>query len=169
MLAVEDDEVPDQLPVGRVGFRFDREAGRADEFGKFVAAQRDLADHAVRAASAALQRPEQVGVRTGIRKTNLAVSSDDLGLQQAAGSGSIVLREASEAAALNQAGHADRQASAALNVLPPISGHRIVGLPPKDPGTQRDSRLGRHGAFAAPWNERVMHRDFVHAPRPDQQ
>src|SRR5262245_16438564 len=117
MLAVENDEVPDQLPVGSVGFRFDREAGGADEFGQFVEAQRDLADDAVTAASAALQRPEQVSVRAGIGQTNLAVSGDDLGLQQAASSGSIVLREAPEAAALNQAGHADRQASAALNVL----------------------------------------------------
>src|SRR5262249_29823490 len=126
MFMVEGHELPDQPPVVSVGSRSDCEVGCAEEFGKFVEAQGDFANHTVTAASAALQGPEQVRIGAGIGKANLAVSRHDLGFEQAASGQPIMLREASEAAALNQAGHANRQASAALNVSPSVCGHGIV-------------------------------------------
>src|SRR5215203_672566 len=61
MLMVEGHELADQPPAIRVGSRLDREAGCAEEFGKFVETQCDLADDAEAAAAAALQCPEQIG------------------------------------------------------------------------------------------------------------
>src|SRR5215468_5074227 len=117
MLAVEAHELADQAPVGVVRRRFDGHVDGTKELGQLVHAERHLADHAEAAASAAFQRPEQIRIRACIRDANLPVGRDDFRLEQTSRSAAIVLREAAEASALNQASEAHRRASAALYVL----------------------------------------------------
>ena len=83
ILAIEADELADQAPIGIIGRRFDREVGGAEELGKIVRAHRHLAHDAEAAASAAFQRPEQIGIGACIRDSNLAVGGDDFGFEQA--------------------------------------------------------------------------------------
>src|SRR5260370_25462885 len=130
MLLVEAHELADQAPIGIVRRRFDREVGGAEELGKIVNPQCQLTHHAVAAASAAFQRPEQIGVGPRIRDANLAVRSDYFGFQQASRGKAVVLRETSKAAALDQTSHAYCRASATLNVFPTLGRNRVVALHP---------------------------------------
>ena len=73
-------------------------------------------DDAQTAAAAALERPEQFRIAAGVGDAHLAVGGDDLGLQQAGRRRAEALREAAEAAALNQSRDADVGAAAALDI-----------------------------------------------------
>src|SRR5271169_3732058 len=106
MLAVETHELTDQAPIGIVRRRFDREVSGAEELGKIVYAQCQLAHHAEGTAAAALERPEQIGVGACIRDANLAVGGYYFGFEQTSRGGAVMLRVTSEAATLNQARHA---------------------------------------------------------------
>ena len=74
----------------------------AEELGQLVNAQRHLAHHPEAAASAAFQRPEQIGIGACIRDANLAVGSDYFGFEQTSCGSAVVLRVTSKATALNQ-------------------------------------------------------------------
>src|SRR5215469_16682785 len=62
MVAIETHELADQALVGIIRRRSDREVGDTEEPGKIMKTQRQLTHHAKGPASAALQRPEQIGV-----------------------------------------------------------------------------------------------------------
>src|SRR5262249_29037439 len=162
MLAVEAHELADQAPVGVVGRRFDGDADGTEELGQLVHAERHLADHAEAAASTALQRPEQIGVRACIRDANLAVRRDDFGLEQTSRGAAIMLREAAEASALNQASEAHRRASAALYVFATLGGDCLIRLHADRSRAERHRRLWLHSMLAALRNERGIDRDVVH-------
>ena len=83
---------------------------RAEELGQRVRAQRDAGDDS-KPAAAALQRPEEVGIRAGVGDPDLAVGGHDFRLDEARAGQSIGLREAAEAAAQDEPGDADRQCS----------------------------------------------------------
>src|SRR5580658_3544270 len=102
MLPIEAHELADQTPIGIIRRRLDLEAGVAKELGKVVQLERNLTDDAEGASSSALERPEQIGAGAGVRDPDLSVSGDDFRLEQAGRRSSIVLRETSEAAALQQ-------------------------------------------------------------------
>src|SRR5580658_3006421 len=149
MLPVETHELPDQAAIRIIRPRLDREIDRAEVLGKVVHEQRHLTNYAKGAASAALQRPKQIRIGASIRDTNLAVGADDLGLEQAARCGAIVLRETSEAAALHQARESHRQTAAALNVFPTLGGNCLIGPPSDRSRTDRHGRLRLHNALAS--------------------
>src|SRR5271154_5266286 len=113
-LAVEAHKLTDQAPIRIIGRRLDREADHAEILGKVVQLERNSTDDAEGAASAAFQRPEEIGVGACVRDPDLSVSGDDFRLEQAGRRRSIVLRETSEAAALQQPREAHGRASTAL-------------------------------------------------------
>ena len=115
-LAVEADDLADQPAERGVRGRLDRHEHGAEELRQIVRPQREPGHDAEAAATAALDRPEQVRIRAGVGDPHRAVGGDDLGFQQARRGHAVGLREASEAAALDQAGDAHGQAAAALDV-----------------------------------------------------
>jgi hypothetical protein len=120
------------------------------------------------AASAAFQRPEQIGIGAGIRDADLAVGGDDFSLEQTSRRSPIALGVASKAAALNQTCEADGHASAALDVFPAVRGYRRISLHTDDAGTEGHRRLRLHRVLASTRDEYIMHRDIVHMARPDE-
>ena len=80
--------------------------------------QRSIGDHAVAAASAAFERPEQIAVSACIRNAYIAVGSDYFGFERASAGRTIVLRETAKAATLNQTRHAYGRAPSPLNIFP---------------------------------------------------
>src|ERR1700735_4484028 len=102
MLPIEAYELADQAPISIIRRRLDLEAGVAKELRKIVQLERNLADDAEGAASTAFERPEQIGVGACVRDPDLSIRGDDFRLEQACRRSSIVLRETSEAAALQQ-------------------------------------------------------------------
>ena len=62
LLAVKADELADEATVSVVRCGLDGDDGSAEKLGQFARAQRHFADYAEAAASAALQRPEEIGV-----------------------------------------------------------------------------------------------------------
>src|SRR6516225_1428840 len=114
-----------------------------------MGAQCHLAHHAEGAAAPALQRPEEIGICTCIGDPDLAVGRHYLSFEQAAGGGSIVLRETSKAAALNQAAEAYREASSPLNVSPSLGGHSLIRLYPYRAGSERHCGLRLHHMLAS--------------------
>ena len=81
----------------------------------------------------------------------------------------IGLREAAEAAALDQAGDADRHAAAALHIAAAPGRHLVVGVSPDCAGPDRHRRLRLGAALAAGADEGVVQDDRVHMARPDEQ
>src|SRR6185312_10856336 len=108
----------------------DDETDTAEELGQLEGAQGQSRDHAQTAATAALEAPEQLGVRAGVGDAYLAVGGDDFCLQQVGCRGTPALRQAAETAALHQPGHAHRGAAAALHVAAAAGGYRVVGVDP---------------------------------------
>ena len=169
MLMVEAHELANQAPIGIIRRRFDREVGGAEELGKIVHPQCHLTHYAEAATSAAFQRPEQIGVSACIRDANLAVGSDYFGFQQTSCGSAVVLRVTSKATTLNETRQAYCRASATLNVFPALGRNRVVRLHPDRSSADRHRRLRLHSMLASLRNERVMHLDIVHVPRPNQQ
>ena len=166
-LRVEFHDLGDQAPVGFIRRRLDGRGNRAEEFRQRVRAQSDAGDDAEPAA-AALQRPEEIRIRAGVGDFDLAVGGHDLGLYEARAGLSIGLRAASEAAAQNEAGDADRHAAAALHVTAPFGHHLVVGMSPDCAGLDRHGLLRLRAALAAGADEGVVHCDRVHVARPDE-
>ena len=133
-----------------------------------MGAQRDARDDTQAAAATALDRPEQLRVGASIRDAHLAVGGDHLGFEQAGRRCAEVLRKRAEAAALHQAGDADRRAAAALDVAAAARGDSGVGIAPHGARAERDRRLRRR-AGAAVRDERIMHGHRIHRARPHQQ
>lgn len=148
---------------------FDRHVHGAEEVRQVMGAQREPGHDAEGAAIAALQRPEQVRMGAGVGDPHGAIGGDDLGFQQARRGQAVSLREAAEAAALDQARHADGQAAAALDVAAGLGRHRIVDVPPDRTRLDRDRRLRRESTGAPGADKRVVQGDPVHPPGPDQQ
>ncbi len=119
-------------------------------------------------AAAALQRPEEVGVRAGVGELHVAVGGHDLRFEEACRGEAIAFGKASEAAAEDQAGDADGHAAAALDVAPTLGRHRVVSLSPICPRLYRHRRLRLRAPLAAGADKGVLHDDFGHAARPDQ-
>ena len=82
--------------------------------------QRDAGDDAEAAPAAAFERPEEIGMRAGVRDPHRAVGGDDFGFEQTGGGQAVALGETAEAAALNQSRDADGRTPAALNVAPAL-------------------------------------------------
>src|SRR5208337_2002202 len=110
-LAIEFDDLGDEATVGVVGRRLDDSENRAEEIWKLVRAQSDAGDDS-EPASAALERPEEVGIGAGVGDFDVAVGGHDLSLQEARPGQAIGLRKAAEAAPLDQTGDADGHAAA---------------------------------------------------------
>ena len=81
MLGVEAYEGVKQAAVCLVRRRFDIEHDDTEVLGKLVRADRELADRAESATSAALERPEQIGIDACVRNLDLTVRRDDFGFQ----------------------------------------------------------------------------------------
>ena len=135
---------------------------------QLVRGERDSRDDAEAAAASALEPPEELGIRARVGDADLAVGGHDLGLEQARRGHAEVLREAAEAAALDQARDADRAAAAALDVAAAARRDGVVGLEPSRAGFDRDGRRAARRP-AALRHERVVQGDRVHVARPDQQ
>jgi hypothetical protein len=134
-----------------------------------VHAQSQLADDTKGAASATFQSPKQIGIGAGIGDADLAVGGYDLGFKQARGGHAVVLGEAAETAALNQAGDANRGTAAALNVRSRLGRDGIIGLQPNCSSANRDRALWSLERLATLSNETVMQGDIVHVARPNQE
>ena len=143
---VEAHELADQAPIRIIRRRFDREVRGTEELRQIVNTQRHLAHHAEAAATAALQRPEQIGVRACIRDANCAVRSDHFGFEQASCGEAVAFRITAKATALNQTRQAHRQASATLNIFPALVVTASYACIPIDSGAERDRRLRRRRA-----------------------
>ena len=137
--------------------------------GSSCRAHRHPAHDTEGAATAAFQRPEQVGISACVRDPNLAIGSDYFSFEHTPRSRTVVLGEAPKATALNQTRQAHGKASAALHVFSALRGDRVVCLRSDRPGAERHCRLRLHSVLASIRNERVMHRDIVHVTRRDQQ
>ena len=168
-LAVEADDPADQPAERGVRRRLDRHEHGAEELRQVMRPQREPGHDAEAAATAALERPEQVRIGAGVGDPHRAVGGDDLGFQQARRGHAVRLREASEAAALDQAGDAHGQAAAALDVAARLRRDGVVDLPPDRARLDRDGRLRLVSSRAPGTDERVVHGDGVHPSRPDQQ
>ena len=131
--------------------------------------QREPGHDAEAPATAALEPPEQVRIGAGIRDPHGAIGGDDLGFQQARRRHPIGLGEASEAAALDQAGDAHGHAAAALDVAARLRRHGFVDLAPDRTRLDRDRWLRLVLSRAAGTDECVVHGDGIHLSRPDQQ
>src|SRR6516225_11348644 len=114
--AVEAHKLVEQATINAVGCGRDGEEGSAHEFRKLAHAESEFADSAKASTSAAFERPEDIGVGAGVGNANLSVGGDDFGFEQTGRGGTVVLGEAAEAAALNEARHSYRGASATLNI-----------------------------------------------------
>ena len=167
-VAIEIDEAADQSAVGGVGCRGDRHERAAEPVRQFVGTQREAGHNTETAATATLDRPEQLRVAARVDDAHRAVRGDDLGFDQAARRGAVILRERAESAALDEPGDADGRAAAALHIATGPRRHRIVDVHPDRTSAHRDRRL-RHRAVAAPRHECIVQFDAVHRPRPDQQ
>ena len=130
-------------------------------------AQRDAGDDAEPAA-AALQRPEEIGIRAGVGDFDVAVGGHDFRLQQARPGLSEGLRATAEAAAQNEADDADRHAAAALHVAAGLGHHLVVHMSPDCAGLDRDGLLRLSACRAAGADERIVQRHGVHVTRPDE-
>ena len=139
-LGIERDEFADQRPERRARHRLDGKDRRASPLRQLVGLERQPGDDAKAAAAPALQRPEQVGVGTGIGDAHHAVGGHHLGLQQRCRRGAVIFRKAAKPAALNQPGDTDRRAAAALHIAPGFGSHRVVDMQPDRPGADRHRR-----------------------------
>src|ERR1700733_6166264 len=166
---IEPDEVAQQTPKSVIGSGLHLKNRCTPKFRQFLYAQRHSAHCAECSSSPALQRPEQIWVRTCIREAYFPICGDYFRLQQSRRRGSIMLRKTSETSALNQARHADRSAAAALHIRAALCRYRVVGLHPNRTRAQRHCALWGMPALASLWNKCFMHGDVVHAPRPHQQ
>src|SRR5208283_1242573 len=131
--------------------------------------EREPGDDAEAAAATALQPPEQVGISTRIDDTNLAIGGDHLGFEQSTRGAAVILREAAEAAALDQPRDADGRASAALDVSAAFRGHRVIDMHPDGAGLDCHSGLRRLHASTAPCHEPIVQLDTIHRSRPYEQ
>ena len=130
-------------------------------------AQRQPRDHPEAAAPAALEPPEELRLAAGVRDAHRPVGGHDLRLEEARRRHAVALGEAAEAATLDQPGHPDGHAAAALDVAAAPGRDRVVDLPPDRARLDSDRRLRRN---AAPHrHERVVQRHRLHSPGPDQQ
>ena len=168
-LAVEADDPADQPTERGVRRRLDRHERRSEEFRQIMGPQRKPGHHTEATATAALEPPEQVRIGAGIRDPHGAIGGDDLGLQQARRRHPVRLREASEAAALDQAGDAHGHAAAALDVAACLRRDGIVDLAPDGARLDRDCWLRLVVSRAADTDERIVHGDRIHLAGPDQQ
>src|SRR5579863_352745 len=126
VVAVEADELAKETPIGIIGGRLDSEGGGTEELGEVMDAQGQLTDYAVGATAAALERPEQIGVGACIGDADLAVGGDYFGFEQSCGGEAVMFREAAKAATLNEAGDADGQASATLDIFSGFGRYDVV-------------------------------------------
>ena len=163
-LRVEFDNLRDKAPVGLVGRRLYGREHSAQKFRQRVGAQSDPGDDAEPAA-AALQRPEEIGIRAGVGDFNVAVGCHDFRLQHARSGRPIGLRKASKAPAQDEAGDADGHAAAALHVAAALGGDRVVSLSPIGPWLNRYGWLRLRVSCAAGTDERVVGNDRVHVAR----
>ena len=108
-------------------------------------------------------------MRARVGDAHGAVGRDHFGFEQSGRGHAVVLREAAEAAAGDEARDADRRAAAALHVASGLRRHRVVDGQPARARLHRHGRRRVHLAHAAGGRERVVQRDGVHRPRPDQQ
>jgi len=134
-----------------------------------VRSEGELGDDAKAAASSALDRPEEVGICTGIGDAHRAVGRDDLGFQEPRRDRAVVFRKASETAALDEPRDTDGNAAAALDVAADLRRHRIIDIDPHGARFDRDSRLRGLCRRAPRPDKAVMQDNAAHRPRPDQQ
>ena len=105
---VEIERLRHEAAVGFIRCGVDRRTDGADDLGKLVRAQRHARNNA-KAASAAPQRPEEVGVRAGVGKLHSAIGGHHLSLDQVGRGRAEGLGETTEAAAVYEARDAHGQ------------------------------------------------------------
>ena len=131
--SVEVDELCEEAAKGVVRVRVDREAHDTKVLRQLMGGQCQPRHDAERAAAAALQRPEQVGLLEVADDADPAIGGDDFRLDQAGGSAAEALGETTKAAALHQTRHSHRSAPAALDVTPGADTHRLISVQPHCP------------------------------------
>ena len=161
-VGVERDEPRDEAAERRIRARVDRRVDDTEEFRQLVRAQREPGHHAEAAAAAALQRPEEIRIRAGIGDAHPAIGGDDFGLQQRRRGHAVALRKAAEAAALDQAGDADRSAASALDIAARFGDDRVISAHPDVAGLDSDRRLRRlRPAHPSPTNASCIVIPFI--------
>src|SRR5437773_9049055 len=129
---------------------------------------RDSGNHAPTAPASALDGPEQIGKFAGINNANGAVGSDDFRFKQTSGRRSKTFREISKAPTLDQPGHADFSAAAALHVAAAFSCDCVVEINPHGARFSADCRNWSDFSGTAFRYERVMQYHAVHRACPNQ-
>src|SRR5208282_3482774 len=124
-VGIEGDELADQAAKGGTGRGMDRGIYAAEKSRQIVCLQSEPRDDAEAASAAALEPPEKVRVGARIGDPHQAVCSDDFGFQEVRGSGSKLLRKATESAGLHKAGDADRQTPPTLHIAATRRRHLI--------------------------------------------
>src|SRR5205823_2554889 len=168
-LGIELEEARQEPAEGLVRGGLDLAPRAAEELRQRVGAQRQEGHDAPAAAAAAIDGPEEIGIRAGVDDEGAAVRRDDLGLEQSRGGRAEALGQTAEAAALDETRDADRGAAAALHVTARLVGDGLIEV---DPHGARFRRHGGHGwclARAAAGDERFVQGHPVHRARPDEE
>ncbi len=134
-----------------------------------MGAQRQPRDDPKRPAAAALERPEQVGIDSGVGQLDFAIGGDHLRLQEARRGRAEPFGVAAEAAALDQTRHAHRRTAAALHIAAAFGGDGVVRLKPNRAGPDADRGLGLDLSGATLRDEIFVKFDRPHGLGPDQQ
>jgi hypothetical protein len=145
----------------------DSRVHKAGRRRQLVCSQGEPRDDTEGPSAATFQRPEQVGIGRCVGDPHRTVGGHDFGFEEAGGRRSVEPRIASEPAAENETGDANRQAAAALNQAGAFRGHRVIDMAPDGPRPHRDRR--EWSGFRARRNECVVQLDPGHAAGPDQQ
>lgn len=134
-----------------------------------VRAQRKPRDYAERSSAAALERPEKLRIAARVDRLNLAVRRHYLSLKQPRRGRAVMLGEATEPAARNQAGDANGRTAATLNVASAFGGYGVVGRKPDRASLHANGRHRLRNGAASLWDERVVQHDLVHSASPNEQ
>ncbi len=166
MVVIESHDARGKFAKSVIRSCLDDSENRTEIFRQLVRPQREPRHDTEAAATAAFEAPEQIGMRAGIRDARDAVGCDHFGFEESGSGPAVVFRKTAEAAALDESSHADRSATAALDVTAGAGGDGLVGLQPDGPGANAHRRLRLEFSRATLANERIVHHDVVHGPRP---
>ena len=156
-----------QTTESRIGRGFNGEERPACELGDIANAESQFADDPEAASAATFEGPEEIGIGAGVGDADLAVGSDDFGFEQSRRGGAVMLGEAAETSALDEAGDSDGGAASTLYVLTGFGGDGVVSVQPDDAGADGNGGL-RLVVRASLGDKGVVQSDVVEVARPDE-
>ena len=125
-LVVEAHERANQVAIRGVRVRLYQAPDPAEGYRELVCRKRHLCNNAEAAATTSLQCPEQIRIGGAISNEYLAICGNDLCLEQACRGHAIILREAAEAATLDESRDTDSCAPATLDITTRLRSDRII-------------------------------------------